>query len=507
MNQKVLNIAPNFSSFALLISALVLSLMISGLINGQSAEDALAKVGNTVITAEEFIRRYEFTPHPKLNNDNSFSDKLSFLLTLIPEKAWYEEAIRQSVDTIQIIRESIKFLEKKLVRDALYKNEILNKVIISEEEINEGLRRNEIKLEVKYLYSANEEEIENIYELLQDGLPFDTILTSRPEIKMQEESQFVEYGEAVQEVEDEIFSLDPGEFTRPLHVKNGWNIFYLVNRYVNNRFESEQDSYNFVRKVIKNHKANSLFRQYWTSYFSEHNVGVSEKKFDLLFTNLRNLIDRKQGSDNSVNSENIYITGEDAYTLETTIDAASLNKPFILFSDKPITLKKFIREFFLDRKNFNANDTIDLRNLLHVELENYIRLEMLAREGYRQGLQSGNFVKETIAMWRHNSFFKYMKAIYLNDADSLSKIGNEKSFDSELEDNSSDNSFALKTAELVGSYPLEINMKLLEEIPVTDINSFGIIKLGFGGTIPAVPLLQPFIEWSRFCSEINFPLP
>jgi hypothetical protein len=55
-----------------------------------------------------------------------------------------------------------------------------------------------------------------------------------------------------------------------------------------------------------------------------------------------------------------------------------------------------------------------------------------------------------------------------------------------------------KTIEFANNNGFEINNRLLEEIDVTGINAYLIRMMGFGGTLPAVPLSTPFYDWVEY---------
>ena len=73
------------------------------------------------------------------------------------------------MDTTEVIKFSTKAFEKIFVRDALFNKQIKDKIIITEHELFDGLKRNSSKLYVQYLFSDNEEEIVFLYKLLEDG--------------------------------------------------------------------------------------------------------------------------------------------------------------------------------------------------------------------------------------------------------------------------------------------------------------------------------------------------
>ncbi len=51
------------------------------------------------------------------------------------------------------------------------------------------------------------------------------------------------------------------------------------------------------------------------------------------------------------------------------------------------------------------------------------------------------------------------------------------------------------TAKLADQYTVTINGKALQQVEVTNLNSFSIRLLGFGGKISAVPIIKPDVEW------------
>ncbi len=55
-----------------------------------------------------------------------------------------------------------------------------------------------------------------------------------------------------------------------------------------------------------------------------------------------------------------------------------------------------------------------------------------------------------------------------------------------------------KTIEFANNNGFEINNRILEEIDVTGINAYLIRIMGFGGTLPAVPLSTPFYDWVEY---------
>ena len=118
-------------------------------------DKVLAKVGNKVITHQEFKNRYELTPqvgrHVKGREEYL---KAELLYTMIAEKLWASEAESYGYDTTDIMTLTFSALEKMYWRDALYQEEIRKKVEIDPEDYNIARKRSTTIINTKYLYSG-----------------------------------------------------------------------------------------------------------------------------------------------------------------------------------------------------------------------------------------------------------------------------------------------------------------------------------------------------------------
>jgi hypothetical protein len=114
----------------------------------QSDEQKIvAKIGSEIITESEFVERYELTPQiyaGMVGGEESL--KREVLYSIIAEKLWSLEAEAMGLDNSVLIKSTYKAVEKMYVRDALYRQEILSKVKLSDEYLIEAFRRNSLLL-------------------------------------------------------------------------------------------------------------------------------------------------------------------------------------------------------------------------------------------------------------------------------------------------------------------------------------------------------------------------
>jgi parvulin-like peptidyl-prolyl isomerase len=578
------------------------------------SEQKLVKVGNRIISEYEFLERYELTPGIN-RQDKKFaeSSKIDFLYTLIAEKLWAIEAVFLGLDTIEVMKFSRDAFEKLFIRDELYRREILNKIQITDEELVEGFRNNSTILKINFLFSEDEEEINKLYNLLSIGISFDSILSERPEFEEQPEPLEIVYGQMEKKIEDSLYSLKMGEYTLPILTPDGWYIFRIQNRteQLLSRIEDIENSKNTVGKIIKARKEQEIYNEFYYNFFRNKSVDVNPVLFESLAQKLSKVLLQKKNIEKIKNGDPVFLLADEVLSVEQMFGVDSLKMNFLLFDEKPITLKYFIRTLAYEGFKALEIDIVSMRALLDYKTRKSIEQELLVREGYERNLHMTTEVQNQLQMWYDNYLFQilqnqFLDSLYISDkevnnyyqtelkkerkpilvnivevltdslevvqyilnevengkdikelagkytkrewtkdrqgefglfeADSYGQIGiiasqmevGEIYGPLELPEGYSifkvidkrkrtgppasfekvkmkyKNQLTFKklrskinnfTTHLALKYGLEINWDILASIEVTNINSFGIRYLGFGGKITAVPLLAPNSNW------------
>ncbi len=235
-------------------------------------QSTLASVGNDIITSDEFIERYELTPQLYAGMIGAEeSAKKEFLYSIIAEKLWALESESTGLDKSELISSTYKAIEKMYVRDALYREEISDKIHISDEYLAEAFRRNSIILNLNYIFSTDFGEINEIYKQFKGGVNFYSLLLKRSENKLQEKPYTVSYGQMDKAVEDKLYGLKLGEITEPVKAPNGWYIFKLLSIQEKTIEDVEQAKAEekYVLKVAKQTITDSLYKVFYFRFFSK----------------------------------------------------------------------------------------------------------------------------------------------------------------------------------------------------------------------------------------------
>ena len=615
-----------FSQF--IIVFIIVSACVTKLYSQNSESKILATVGSIQITEQEFLERFELTPQFGSHRKRLIDiNKLDFLYTLIAEKLWTIEAQKENLNTETAFRTALNSIEKMFVRDALYRNEILQKINISDAEFIQAKMRHSVNLFVNFIFSEKEIDINNLYNLLEKGIPFDTLLSTRPEKIEQPETIKISFGDMQEYIEDSLYVLKPNNYIKPISAPEGWYIFYLKDK-IAKLVIGQGDAAEKIKeieKIIKKRKESILYTNFMADFFRDTKVDADGKLVITLAGKIAQIFESKFQSFNKKPEDLITLEAKDVLELFEYFGSEALNQIFIKFDENPISLETFIRELTYDGFYSEFASKEQIMQLVNSRIKKYIRLELLAREGYKQGLQFLPEVKQNVEMWKDNYLYslstsqlqdtvavseslvknyynqlfnqnktptlvnivevltdslelvnkilteidsgadikelaaKYSKRewtknsngeyglfpvnlhgeigriaaeleigevygpikvkegysiIKLIDRKEAQSLPPSKSFEEvkdELKQEITNEVIfkdkTLRTVDLANKFGFNINYDALKKVKVTNLSSFGIRNLGFGGKISAVPIIAPFSNWVPLWYDSQKDLP
>lgn len=375
-------------------------------------ENYLAKAGHKTITTSEFIERYEMTPGFKRHvKGMEESTQLEFLFTLVAEKLFALEAMELRLDTTDVIRFSQRAFEKMFVRDALFQREVKNKISITDEEIILATIRNASRLYVNFLFSEDEEEINQLYNYLNQGVPFDSILAESPEKDEQLSPIQVTFGQLEERIEDSVFNLKIGDYTKPLLTPDGWYIFRLINR-SENIFITEQDKDDAMKtliRIVEGRKLRKRQAEFYAEFFGKAKVDVNPAIFESLAQKISSLFEYKKSNFNIKEGDPVHLDAFDVIEIENQFGDDTLSMPFINLDEDPVVTGEFIRSIAFD--GFNAADYKIgfIRAALDFTIRREIEHELFYREGIKRGYQNLPEVKNEVERWTDNYLFQKLQ--------------------------------------------------------------------------------------------------
>jgi hypothetical protein len=495
-----------------------------GITFSQEEIEALAKVGASEITVEEYRDRYEFMPHLNYLNDDVDTVKKEFLYSLIAEKLWSLEGTQKRFDTLESVKYSLEALRRLLIKDELYKTEVEPKIKISNDEISAGLQRVTLELFVKIISTKDSSEIFSISDQLIKGADFDSVLSTRRENNLQQDPVRIVFGSIGDEnVEDLLFGMMPGSISLPIKSGDGWFIFKLVSENQNSGINlSSEQARNMIKKTLQDRKVQQIGGAYLDSLIGGKRIEADGKIFLKIFDALYSVI-KKEYPDN-LNDSLFKVTLQERHIIQAMhlIDPSAMNSSFIKFEDGTASAKDFLYYLYYQKIELDNLSKDHIKKILNAAVRQYIEDEMLVHEGIKRGLANNRDVLNGVSMWREHytaqlmmeSFYDSAKITddelknYFDAKNSDTTLAQQKSIiKTQLELNRLQNILTEKTIEYAKKYSYEINEQLLDKLELSELNTFTYKLIGFGGRIAAFPITIPMYEWYYLMQNQKTSLP
>ena len=406
--------------FQILLFLLIFFLGMSNLFS-QSSKEIVAKAGDISISKEEFKKRYEFVPHVRTDDGfDSTSFKKTFLYTLIAEKLLAQAAANEGIDRLQNFLATTENLSNVYLRDALYKKEVLDKIVIPDSAIVQGQVRMMRSVRTKFIFSQDKQEIEKIYSDIVLDASFDSILTTRPEKIEQKEAAEVTFGTMNEKMEDAIYKVGIGQITLPIELKEGWYICKIYS--VTSKMDLDKGDKSKVEKVIKSRIEDKIYQAFYKQFFKGVVVNADRSIVEKLFKVIMNYLNENKIKLIKDKGGKYKIGEVDIPKLKKSFNAKELNENIIKFPKDPVRLSKMFDYLAFQDFEFYTVDSSQIKSRLNSYISVYIQNEMLSREAKKRGYDKLPEVASELKMWRdyylaHEMMKKFFRDESVTDDD------------------------------------------------------------------------------------------
>ncbi len=410
-------------SLLAVIFFMILSFPVLSQTENLSGSDVVAKAGGIKITAREFRERFDFSPHPRSTESlDTALVKKEYLYTLLAEKLLAQKAKELKQDTTQFIQNMLTYMGRLFVRDALYKKEISAKVKVTQKEISEAKERMKKLLVMKYLYSEDINEIQKLYSDLKNGVPIDSLIAGRPEAAEQRTPGTITFGTLDENVEDAVYNLKVGQFTKPIYTGYRWYIFKLE-KIVDQPYFNTPDNLIKIKQTIEKRQAAALEDDYLNNFLQKFQINVDRALFTKILNQMQKYLHTRQESYKKDDKPKYYyLVNEDFSRIEDSLGAEVLGSYFIKYKQSPETVKQFLDQLKINGFRVDKTDYQTVAKAFNSYVKNYLESELLAREGLRQNLEKEPSVRNDLDLWEdyylsQRLMKKIQDSIKISDAD------------------------------------------------------------------------------------------
>ena len=394
---------------------ILLLLALSYNLFSQDNKSIVAKVGDRVITSNEFKIRFNLSPYiPNNRSIDTDSIKYDFLYSLISEELWYKEAEKLGFDKTADFDFYLNPLKDLFVRDALFKLEVKDKVLLNAKDINNGIAKLQTKLRTQIISSSDSIEIYKVYEYLTTLLNSDSLKFNNYKLELTE-TEIVLGKLRDEEIEDSLYSMQINQFTTPIKSEIGWVIFRILDKTFTPVDISDSKITGNMKDIIRNRRIEKRYRQYLDELLSGIKISINPESFNLINSAVWDKL--KLHNSESEKSKNYFELNEkDFKDIISFLEIESYSKPLFNISDRKVTIFDFLASLAFEGFNVTTLDKNTVKVKLNQKVKYFVESQIITNEAYNKGLQLNTEVIYDLNKWKTN----YLAQMYfLSNRDSI----------------------------------------------------------------------------------------
>ncbi len=378
---------------------LALPVLIWNCSSGENQRDLIAQVGNRKIDWKLLRRSFELEPKwgKGLTEREAYENQLNFLIS---RELYALEAEAEGLDRDSSIAAYLKFLKEKEMIKELYRQEVANKIRISEEEYRKAYENSKKQVMFHYVLTPDSQRAQHYYQQLK-SIPFDQL-----ELEREDDSKgttgLLKFGEMDPALEAFVFDMKPGELAPPVRIREGWMVVKFVNGVVE-KFMSELDfaeKKSKIRKVLFDRKAGKVANRYIKALMSDKDLQLNPPVFYALSHEFSRRVKNKY----SEQPLPVFVSNREIQ--ETEISLKDLqDSVLITFKDGHFTVRDFLR--YLSNMPSGLRPRVKMQQELKDAIGVAVRNHYLAQVAYQRGLDRHPRVQYEYGIQRDELLAKY----------------------------------------------------------------------------------------------------
>lgn len=500
-----------------------LSIALAPVAAQQSMDDPLVKVGDIVITRREFLSRYEMTPAVNRRASDAEADKGAFLISMIAEKLLVLKAREEGWNNDSVLNSAVEQIERLFVRDELFRQEVAERITITDAERRLGFQRSLNDMKVYFLYARTKEGADFLLSQIRKGKPlesFNFTIESKDEFDGPD-SAIARWGDVDERMEQVIYNLKLNETSKPVQLEDGWYIVKLMGKTVSVLVgeKERKGQMEKVDAVLRKRKEQVRMTEYMNTELKDIRTDVRAK---VLKSTVLHLWDIAQQRFPRVNDTTMFFYDKGAIELLRAVMADTLRHTFVVFPHTQWSLEDALLKISETNLTTLRPTLRRIRQDFEQRLKEVIDQEYLVQAGYRKGLQRSAAVQNDLKVWRE-SFQAQRLRDRVEDTVALPQSEVEEVKQAFRTDTSIANNDAAAREKLkqlkvndrieryIGSVANQASITFYEknftETKVTSTTALVYRYLGFGGRMFAVPFVTPQVGWILYWNNKNISLP
>ncbi len=376
--------------------------------------DPVARIGNEVITAEEFRWRFEMTVWPGKHQRGYLNTiKQRFLYGMIAEKLLAMEAREIGFEIHPEYQNQIDRIERMYIRDRLYRDMVQQKVKEAEPGIRQAIKRAYTDIQVTFIHSDSHADIQAAWGKIQDGKTFEEIASSGHGTLVR--NYHVRWEQIHPALVQILDSLEVAEISKPVETPVGWYIVRIEERRRDDR-RIENDLLERLRAYedhLMRHSYEIRDAEFLESLIEEYGLHVDIELFDLLSSTIEEVLVDQYGEE-LYRYEEIMFVRDEIDAIRTLTDE-KLEAEFIRTENNRWSLNSFIDDVYSRKIEFTGNRDMTLnrrvRNMINDQILDYL----ITIKAYDLKLHERKEIKKELERWERHYVAESIKQYLTKD--------------------------------------------------------------------------------------------
>jgi hypothetical protein len=364
--------------------------------------DTLATVGTSVITAKDFLERFELMPWPgKDRAAEHDSAKVRALRSLVAERLLAQEAAALGVGQDSTTRRQVDALERLMVRDALYRREVLGRIQVTDRELSEGMKRYPREVRVLFLHSPSEDAARSMRSIVRKPGVVDSLLqTLSPELLFRVDSMNITFGIVDRVLEDTVYALSDKRRLSGVFRSDtfGWGVVAWLDSwpYADAQKKSAPDRIHKVDTIVRARKQADRAGKFMGSILSPQRAEADSNVFERFASALHTVMMEDTAARATRNG---YRFGNDDLDRTEQILGADVHADLVRLASGSFTVRAVIDALKSREFQFPSLEPMVFRYRLNAMIKDAVGGDLMSSEGYRQHMQNSTAVRHDVSVW------------------------------------------------------------------------------------------------------------
>lgn len=303
----------------------------------------VAEFKDQSITVSDFETAYAKVDPAYLPKATGFEGKQEFLTTMLNKYVMAYKADELGYDKDPNVTQTMEMFSRMALQIAYLKKQVADKVTITDDDVKKHYENQGVSMECKQILCDTEEQAQEAYQAVQDGLDFDTAVRQYSKNEDATTGGMVftaSYGQLTPEVQEVLFEAPIGGVTPPVMTTHGWVVMKVLKRNEGRQKPPFEDARVQYETEVKNLKEAVALNQFTAKLRDDYGVTWHYDNIGIIYNALP---PDRPFDDAPPRSQEVYPL--------LLFDPSDLDKPIVSWQGgKQITIKDF--SDFYDQSSF-----------------------------------------------------------------------------------------------------------------------------------------------------------